>query len=48
MSVFMLQVIAMITMFCDHLGEPFLNNNVVLRCIGRFAFPIYAFLLAEM
>lgn len=47
MSVFILQIVAMITMFCDHLADPFLGNNLLLRCIGRFTFPIYAFLLAE-
>lgn len=47
MSVFILQIIAMITMFLDHLGDSFLGNNIILRCIGRFAFPIYALLLAE-
>lgn len=47
MTVFWLQVTAMITMLCDHLGDPFLDNFVVLRCIGRITFPIYAFLLAE-
>ena len=46
MNVLYLQIIAMVTMFCDHFAE-FMDNWVVLRCIGRFAFPIYAFLLAE-
>lgn len=47
MTVFILQIIAMITMICDHVADPFLGNLTVLRCIGRFAFPIYAFLIAE-
>jgi len=47
MTVFVLQIIAMVTMLCDHLGSPFFNNMTVLRCIGRFAFPIYALLVAE-
>ena len=34
-------------MFCDHLGSSFLGGMLVMRCIGRFAFPIYALLLAE-
>lgn len=47
MSVFGLQFIAMVTMFCDHLGCTFFDNMVAMRCVGRFAFIIYAFLLAE-
>lgn len=47
MSVFILQIIAMITMFCDHFAIAFLDNDIALRSIGRFAYPIYAFLLAE-
>lgn len=47
MSVFSLQLLAMITMFCDHFGFAFLDNNLFFRCIGRFAFAIYAFLIAE-
>lgn len=47
MTVFQLQVIAMITMFCDHLADPYFNNMVLMRCIGRFAFPTYAFLVVE-
>ena len=47
MSVFGLQLLAMITMFCDHFGSAFLDNNLFFRCIGRFAFAIYAFLIAE-
>ena len=37
----------MITMVVDHVGMVFLGDAVAARCIGRFAFPIYAFLLAE-
>ncbi len=47
MTVFGLQIVAMLTMFLDHLGIVFFNDNIVLRTIGRFAFPIYAFLIAE-
>ena len=47
MSVFVLQVIAMVTMLSDHLASTFFDNSIPMRSIGRFAFPIYAFLLAE-
>lgn len=40
----MLQVIAIISMFLDHLGVLF--NISVLRCVGRLAMPIYAYLLS--
>ncbi|MEF9940670.1 MAG: TraX family protein [Clostridium sp.] len=47
MTTFILQLIAMVTMFCDHVGSIFLDNALIFRCIGRFAFPIYAFLVVE-
>ncbi len=47
MTVFALQLVAMVTMLIDHLGSPIMDNNLYMRCIGRFAFPIYALLLAE-
>lgn len=47
MSVFQLQFVAMVTMLCDHVGSSFFNDAVLMRCIGRFAFIIYAFLLSE-
>ena len=37
----------MITMVIDHIGWTFLENPMLLTWIGRIAFPIYAFLLAE-
>lgn len=47
MSVFLFKLVAVVTMLIDHMGDSFFNNNMVMRCIGRFAFPIYAFMLAE-
>lgn len=47
MTVFILKIIAMVTMLCDHLASTFFNGNAVMRSIGRTAFPIYAFLIAE-
>ena len=46
-SVFVLQIIAMSSMLLDHIGYNLLGNPLWMRCAGRFAFPIYAFLLAE-
>ncbi len=34
-------------MLCDHLADPYFDNMVLMRCIGRFAFPIYALLVVE-
>ena len=47
MSTFIIKIIAMVTMLMDHIAATFLDNQVVMRSIGRIAFPIYAFLLAE-
>lgn len=47
MTVVQLQILAMVTMLVDHLADPYFDNMVLMRCIGRFAFPIYAFLVVE-
>ena len=39
--------IAMVCMLCDHLWATIIPGNDWLTCIGRAAFPIFAFLLAE-
>lgn len=43
----MLKGIACITMLIDHVGAVFFPQYIFLRVIGRIAFPIYCFLLAE-
>lgn len=47
MNGFVLRLLAMSTMFVDHIGWIFLDNPMYLTWIGRIAFPLYAFLLAE-
>ena len=37
----------MVTMLIDHIACNLLDNQIIMRSIGRVAFPIYAFLLAE-
>lgn len=46
MTVFILEVTAMITMLLDHIQVVF-SINPSLRLIGRIAFPIYAFLIVN-
>ena len=46
-----LKVIAMISMVIDHIALYLMDDSTVLyetmRCIGRIAFPVFAFLIAE-
>ena len=46
MSSFALHIIAMIFMLCDHMWATILDYEW-LTCIGRIAFPIFAFLIIE-
>lgn len=41
----LLKLIAMISMLVDHTGK-MLFNSTAMRCVGRLAFPIYAYCIA--
>ncbi len=47
MSSFVLKIIAIITMFIDHVGYAILGKFSFLNYIGRIAFPIFAFQISE-
>ena len=42
-----LKLIALITMTIDHVGMMLLPQLRILRAIGRIAFPIFAYMIAE-
>ena len=47
MTAFILKLIAMAAMLIDHVAFWLVNNNNMMRNIGRVAFIVYAFLIAE-
>lgn len=47
MSSFALHNLAMLLMLCDHLQLTLLPELTILRCIGRLAFPLFAFMAVE-
>lgn len=47
MSSFILKLVAILTMFCDHLGYAIYGKFSFLNYIGRLAFPIFAFQISE-
>ena len=42
-----LHIIAMVFMFCDHIGKTLFPTAEWFVCIGRMAFPIFAFMIVE-
>lgn len=42
-----LHILAMLFMLCDHLWGTVVRGNDWLTCVGRLAFPIFAFMIAE-
>ena len=47
MDLFVLKLIAMATMLVDHVALAFFSGDLVMRCVGRVAFILYAFMMAE-
>ena len=43
----MLKIIAAVTMLVDHAGILFFPSQNIYRIIGRLAFPIFAYMIAE-
>ncbi|MDF2673199.1 MAG: conjugal transfer protein TraX, partial [Clostridiales bacterium] len=41
-----LKILAMVTMFIDHVGYMFFPGQMLYRTIGRLAFPIFAYQIA--
>ena len=47
MSTFILKIIAVITMTIDHAGLLLFGDEPWMRAVGRIAFPLFAFFIAE-
>ena len=44
---FTLHILAMLFMLCDHLWATLFPTQEWMTCVGRLAFPIFAFMIAE-
>ena len=42
-----LKIIAMVSMALDHIGLLFFPDAAIFRILGRIAFPIFAYMIAE-
>ncbi|MBR6771641.1 MAG: hypothetical protein IKM28_10530 [Lachnospiraceae bacterium] len=42
-----LKILALVAMTCDHMGKQLYPEWILLQIIGRLAFPIFAFMVAE-
>lgn len=47
MSAFAIKLVAIITMIIDHIGLFFFPQVIIFRIIGRLAFPLFAWLIAN-
>lgn len=47
MSSFALRILALVTMFVDHIGFALFPFDTAFRIIGRISFPIFCFLVAQ-
>jgi len=47
MTSFVLKIIALISMLCDHAGYIIFDNFPFMNYIGRLSFPIFAYLITE-
>lgn len=47
MTSFVLKIIALISMLCDHFGDAFMKQYSFLNLIGRVSFPIFAFQISQ-
>ncbi len=47
MTSFILKIIGILTMLCDHMGDAFVGHFSFFNLIGRIAFPIFAFQIVQ-